>query len=278
MYVRKCLILTEMGFFIYSNTPRDILLSNYLFLPQSVFKQTKNVKISRKLQRLHDFKRFFFIRSLLLFRLVFVNTHVFPQVVLVLASVGAHGAGEGVVRGVAQHVAVQAVLGRAGIATLHARKLLFTGMNQQVDLQVGLSVAFVAADVAREGLLAGVNLHVGPHDALADAGVATHVAGIGFVVAVVGPVYLEVLVGAEKVPAVRAREGLLSGVREEVVLQADALRVGVGALWTGKGLLTSVDPHMFLQLVFALEGLIALETDCHLRFRWRLWSAFLFWK
>lgn len=82
----------------------------------------------------------------------------------------------------------------------------------------------------------------------------------------VGLVYLEVLVGAKEVTAVRAGERFLSSVPEQVVLQADALRVGVGALGTGKWLLPSMDPHMLLQLVFPLEGLLAQKTDGHLWF------------
>lgn len=111
-----------------------------------------------------------------------------------------------------------------------------------------------------------MNLHMGPHDALAHAGVVAHVTRVGFVDAVIGLVYFEVFVGAEKVSAVRTREGFLPRVREEVILQADALRVGVGALWTCKWFLTGVDPHVFLQLVFALEGLVALQAYGHLGF------------
>lgn len=88
----------------------------------------------RKSKRLHNFKRFFFIGHLLLFRLVFVYTHVLPEIVFVLASVGAHCTGKGVIGSMAQHVAVQAILGRAGIAALQTRKLLFARVYQQVDL------------------------------------------------------------------------------------------------------------------------------------------------
>ena len=146
-----------------------------------------------------------------------------------------------------------------GLVALQAAVGPLPGVGVEVvPQQVGQPEALVA-ELALVGLVAGVGHHVALELALLAVALATLSAAIRLLL--VQPlVGLHVLEEGEVLAAVRAFEGLLAGVDDQVLLQVAAEFKALPAHLALEGLVPGVDAHVQLQNRTVTEGLAAFRA------------------